>query len=90
MKMRIRFYHARILTMQPDRGVFEGELHVEGNRIVYVGPPEGSGKEPSAGESRERKKPAVFDREIDCRGNLLLPGFKNAHTHSAMTFALYA
>ena len=27
-----------------------------------------------------------FDREIDGGGNLLLPGFKNAHTHSAMTF----
>lgn len=27
-----------------------------------------------------------FDRVIDCHGNLLMPGFKNAHTHSAMTF----
>ena len=27
------------------------------------------------------------DREIDLNGNLLMPAFKNAHTHSAMTFA---
>ena len=25
-------------------------------------------------------------REIDAQGNLIMPGFKNAHTHSAMTF----
>lgn len=52
--------------------VFEGEVHVEGNRIVYVGP--------------EREQEKKFDREIDCERNLLMPGFKNAHTHSAMTF----
>lgn len=28
----------------------------------------------------------TYDRIIDCNGNLLMPGFKNAHTHSAMTF----
>lgn len=27
-----------------------------------------------------------WDREFDCEGNLLMPGFMNAHTHSAMTF----
>jgi len=27
-----------------------------------------------------------YDREIDAGGNLIIPGFKNAHTHSAMTF----
>jgi 5-methylthioadenosine/S-adenosylhomocysteine deaminase len=27
-----------------------------------------------------------FERQIDLRGNLLMPGFKNAHTHTAMTF----
>lgn len=88
--MRIRFYHARILTMEPGRGVFEGELHVEGNRIVYVGPEGGRAEEagdsgPGGDASRGGK--TGFDREIDCRGNLILPGFKNAHTHSGMTFA---
>ena len=31
------------------------------------------------------KNGIVWDREIDCEGNLLMPGFKNAHTHSGMT-----
>lgn len=70
--MNIRFFNARILTMADGMSVTEGELHVCGNRIAYVGP----GKE----------EPGAWDREIDARGNLLLPGFKNAHTHSGMTF----
>ena len=28
----------------------------------------------------------VWDRTVDCEGNLLIPGFKDAHTHTAMTF----
>ena len=28
----------------------------------------------------------IWDREIDARGYVIMPGFKNAHTHSAMTF----
>ena len=70
--MKIRFYNARILTMEPDSEIIRGELHVEGNLISYVG------------EACDRKRD--WDREIDCDQNLLLPGFKNAHTHSAMTF----
>ncbi len=72
--MNIRFFNARILPMeQADGTVIEGELWVQGDRIAFVGDPKG-------------RKPLAFDREIDCGGNLLLPGFKNAHTHSAMTF----
>lgn len=72
--MNIRFYNARILPMETaDGAVLSGELWVQGDRIALAGDPNG------------REKP-VFDREIDCEGNLLLPGFKNAHTHSAMTF----
>lgn len=72
--MNIRFYNARILPMETADGtVLSGELWVQGDRIALVGDPNG------------RELPA-FDREIDCEGNLLLPGFKNAHTHSAMTF----
>ena len=52
--------------------VTKNEVWVDGARIAYVGP----GKE---------DMPA-FEREIDLRGNLLMPGFKNAHTHSAMSF----
>lgn len=71
--MKIRFYNARILTMKEPLEVFEGELWVEGNKITYVGP----------GRTGSETK---WEREIDVRGNLLMPGFKNAHTHSAMTF----
>lgn len=72
---RLRFYNARILTMAEGEEIFEGEVWVEENRITYVGP-----------EKKCEDKPAAFDREIDCERNLLMPGFKNAHSHSAMTF----
>ncbi|MCI6552925.1 MAG: amidohydrolase [Lachnospiraceae bacterium] len=71
--MKRRFYHARILTMEPGRPVLEGEVWVEQERITYVG------------ETKESEVPIRWDEEIDCRGNLLMPGFKNAHTHSGMT-----
>lgn len=65
----IRLYNAQILSMVPWQDMFDGEVHVDGNKIVYVGP----------------KKEGVFEKEIDCEGNVLMPGFKNAHAHSAMT-----
>ncbi len=71
--MKIRFYNARILTMEEGREIFLGEVHIDDSRISYVG---------EAKETTETK----WDQEIDCEGNLLMPGFKNAHTHSAMTF----
>lgn len=72
--MKIRFYHGRILTMEENRDIFEGELWVEDSTITYCGC------------AREDFSSDFFDREIDLNGNLILPGFKNAHTHSAMTF----
>ena len=75
--MKLRIYHAWILTMEEKRPVFDGELHVENDRITYVG--ENPGREALSAEG-------PFDREIDAGGNLLMPGFKNAHAHSAMTF----
>lgn len=70
--MKIRFINARILSMKENENIYFGELHVCDNRITYVG------------ESIDTDE--TFDRVIDCKGNLLMPGFKNAHTHSAMTF----
>ena len=71
----IRFYNARILTMKDGFEVIDdGVLTTEGERIGYVGE--------ASGEPEGRR----YDREIDARGNLLMPGFKNAHTHSGMTF----
>ena len=40
--------------------------------ILYIGPPQADHP--------------VFDREVDLKGGLVMPGFKNAHAHSAMTF----
>ena len=75
--MNIRIYNARILTMEEGKPLFEGELHVKGNRITYVG--NSLSKEDLCGK-------VDWDREIDANGNVIMPGFKNAHTHSAMTF----
>lgn len=67
--MRLRFYNAKILTME-DEKIIEGELHTNNERISYIG----------------TEKNGEFDREIDLGGNLIIPGFKDAHTHTAMTF----
>ena len=69
----IRFYNGRILQFGDGIRLSEQEVHVRDDTIVYIGPgrPEGSGE---------------FDREIDLHGDLLMPGFKDAHTHTPMTF----
>ena len=63
--------NARILSMEDDDIIF-GDLLVKDNRIAFIG------------EKYEGAKP---DKVIDCEGNLLMPGFKNAHAHTAMVFA---
>lgn len=68
--MKLRFYNAKILTMESEN-IINGELCTDGGRITYVG---------------EAAQTGDFDREIDLSGNLIIPGFKNAHTHTAMTF----
>ena len=75
--MKIRFFNARILTMEKGKEPFLGELRVKDDKIEKI--------------LREEDKVAsseteIWDEEIDCGGNLLMPGFKNAHTHSPMTF----
>lgn len=78
--MNYRFYNARILTMQsPD--VFTGELWVRNDRIIYIG----DGSDTDAVYQKLDTGSIAWNREIDCEGNLLMPGFKNAHTHSGMT-----
>ena len=71
--MSVRFYNCRILKMTDDK-IIDGELWTDKDRISYIGP---------SVDVSDKK----FDREIDCKGNLLMPGLKNAHTHSAMTFS---
>ncbi len=57
--------------------VLEGEIHIDGDRVSFAGTNEKAGK---------IKDNIVWDREIDACGNIVMPGFKDAHTHSAMTF----
>jgi len=69
--MKILFADARILAMN-DKAITRGDLIVEDKRIAYIG--------------QNGRKHGPFDRIVECEGNVLMPGFKNAHTHSAMTF----
>ena len=52
--------------------LIEGDLVVIDTRIAYIG--------------RDSSNFAPFDRVVECHGNILMPGFKNAHAHSAMVF----
>ena len=74
--MKIRFYNARIMTMEHGCDIQHGELAVVDDRIAYVGPE----------RTAEQLAGSEWDREVDAKGDVLMPGFKNAHTHSAMTF----
>ncbi len=78
--MRTRLYNAKILTMDKGFDITEGELWVRDDKIEYIGLERGLDK------SLSYKEKPVFDREINVENNLIMPSFKNAHTHSAMTF----
>ena len=69
--MKTLLKDARILKMNGEE-VFFGSIVVDGNRIAYIG------------DKYDQFGP--FDVVRNCKGNVLMPGFKNAHTHSAMTF----
>ena len=83
--MRTRIYNARILTMEEKRPVFKGEIYIDGGKIFRI-------KEAKTEKSERTEKPALNEeekmgrRKSTQKGNLIMPGFKNAHTHSAMTF----
>ena len=66
----IRFYNGRLLSMKNSMEITDDEVWVDGSKIVHIG----------------KSDTLKADREIDLDGNLLMPSFKNAHTHSAMTF----
>ncbi|MBR4758954.1 MAG: amidohydrolase, partial [Lachnospiraceae bacterium] len=54
-----------------------------GERILYIGP-ERSEETMEKLLIEKGKEDLKWDKQIDCGGNLLMPGFKDAHTHSAM------
>ena len=71
----IRFFGGRVMTLANGIETQDIEVWTEGSKIVFVGKPKA-----------EELDGKVFEREYDLKGNLLMPSFKNAHTHSAMTF----
>ncbi len=79
--MNIRLYNARILTMEKDREIFRGEIWIKNDKIAYIADVKELEKE-WRGEGVPR---ISWDYQIDCEDNLLMPGFKDAHTHSGMT-----
>lgn len=66
----IRFYNGKILTLKDGFDISNDEVWVKDDKIFHIG----------------KNDNLVADEEIDLNGNLLMPSFKNAHTHSAMTF----
>lgn len=70
----IRLYNARLMPMlaENDCSLVEGELWTDGGLISYVGP--------------ARTDMPEFERELDLGGDLVIPGFKDAHTHIPMVF----
>ena len=53
---------------------------MRGDSIAYIGDGRDTGSVLQPGEV------ILWDREIDASGKMLISGFKNAHTHTAMTF----
>ena len=68
------FKNARILTVTPKVKIKEGDLLVCKDRIAQIA---------KHIEIKDRSNTTI----IDCDGNVLMPGFKNGHAHSAMCFA---
>lgn len=82
--MNIRFFNAKILCLKDDAAheyqIMEGELWVRGTEIAYIGDGSDTSGVLQPGEV------ILWDREINAEGKLIMSGFKNAHTHTAMTF----
>ena len=68
----IRFYNGKTLRFEGGARLTADEVWTDGGVISYVGP--------------AREDRPAFEREIDLGGDLLMPGFKDAHTHTAMCF----
>ncbi len=69
--MKIQIKNAQIITMDEGRVIKNGCIRIHQETIAYVG--------------TETAPEEEFDRAIDARGAIVLPGLVNAHTHAAMT-----
>jgi len=73
---RILIRDALLITVdEQDRVIDPGDLLIEDGRIAFVGPADPDGA--------HRRGP--FEREIDGRRLVVMPGFINAHTHTYAT-----
>ncbi len=79
--MNTRFKNGRVLLLKDEKKreyeLIYGDLYVKDDTIQYIGDPKELDGETAA---------LKIDREIDAADCVLIPGFKNAHTHTAMTF----
>lgn len=70
--MKVKFSNATVVTVNENFDVIlNGDVVVENNIITYVGSHKDSGEQ--------------YDKVISCDGNIVMPGFVNAHSHAAMT-----
>ena len=69
--MKLLFKNAKILKMD-DTPIFDGAIVTQDDKILYIG--------------QDYEKFGPFNATHDCHGNVLMPTFKNAHSHNAMTF----
>ncbi len=69
--MKVRIFNANIITMQNNKEINNGEIIIENGVIVFVG--------------KKYGKKFTADKQIDAGGKVVMPGFINAHAHTAMT-----
>ena len=68
--MKTRLYNAYVITCNDKFDIYEnGEVWIEDDLITYVGKP---------------KSGFMADRTINCLGDIVMPGFVNAHAHVPM------
>jgi len=80
--MNTLFYNGKLLSFggeDPYEIIDDAEVAVLGSSIAFAGKKTDPGYDDSL-------RGIDFDRKIDLKGKLIMPGFKNCHTHSGMTF----
>ncbi len=71
--MKLLLKNALILSMKEGEDLYSSDIVIEGPYITHI--------------TRDSDKYGPYDKVIDINGNLVIPGFKNAHAHGAMVFA---